>query len=87
MEDIREGMPVFLHDGDVAVGAVRKRSPLIIHIENAGEFAVPQAAVQDVHFDKLLLDASKLDARLNAAIGRAHLVEDKDNSVTRRPID
>jgi hypothetical protein len=84
MEKIREGFAVFLHDGEVAFGAVRRISPLVVYVENAGDFEVPAAAVHDVHFEKVLLDASKLDARLVAAIAKAHKSEDKDNSINRR---
>ncbi len=45
-----QGLPVFLHDGDVAIGAVHGMSgnDLII-IENAGDFTLPRSVVQDVH--------------------------------------
>lgn len=87
MEKIREGFPVFLHDGDVAIGAVRQVHPLTIYVENAGDFVVPASAVHDVHFDKVLLNGAKIDAKLKAAIGKAHRDEDPDNSVDRLPID
>ena len=79
-EKIREGFAVFLHDGDVAIGAVRRVSPLTIFIENSGDFVVPASAVNDVHFSKVILDGRKLDAKLHDAIGRAHRSEDPDNS-------
>ena len=68
MEKIREDMPVFLHDGEVAFGAVRRTSPLVVFVEGSGDFEVPASAIHDVHFAKLLLDGSKLDHRLRAAI-------------------
>ena len=45
-ENVREGFEVFIHDGDKAIGAVRKFSPhgrreLVIYVENAGDFVVP----------------------------------------------
>ena len=43
-----------------------------------GAFIVPLGAVHDVHFDKVILDARKLDQRLRDAIGRAHSAEDPD---------
>jgi hypothetical protein len=79
-EKIKEGFAVFLHDGDVQIGAVRRVSPLTIYIENSGDFVVPATAVHDVHFDKVILDGRKLDAKLHEAIGRAHKGEDPDNS-------
>ena len=78
MKKIREDMPVFLHDGEVAVGAVRAahKDNLDIYIENAGDFVVPRSAVHDVHFDKVILDGRKLNKKIHAAIDRAHAVED-----------
>lgn len=80
-EPIRKDLPVFLHDGDVAIGAVRGMSgnDLIIYIENAGDFTLPRSVVQDVHEHKVILDASKLDSRALTAIGRAHSAEDNED--------
>jgi hypothetical protein len=83
-EKIREGFAVFLHDGDIAVGAVRRVSPLTVYIENGGDFVVPADAVHDVHFDKVILDGRKLDEKLHEAIGRAHRGEDPDNSKSHK---
>jgi hypothetical protein len=79
-EPIRKDLPVFLHDGDVAIGAVRGMSgnDLIIYIENAGDFTLPRSVVQDVHEHKVILDARKLDSRVLAAIGKAHAAEDNE---------
>lgn len=80
-ESIRVDQPVFLHDGDVAFGTVREvhGHQLKIYIENAGDFTVPASAVQEVHFDKLILDGAKLDKKIHAAIGRAHASEDDED--------
>jgi hypothetical protein len=80
-EPIRKDLPVFLHDGDVAIGAVRGMSgnDLIINIENAGDFTLPRCVVQDVHEHKVILDARKLDSRVLAAIGKAHSAEDDED--------
>jgi len=77
-ERIGEDFEVFVHDGDVAFGAVRKvrSDAIVIYIENAGDFTVPLAAVRDVHDEKVILDCAKLDRRLKEAIGHAHLAED-----------
>ena len=45
-------------------------------VDLAGDFVVPMAAVQDVHFDKVILKLKSLDARLRQAIGHAHDAED-----------
>ncbi len=85
-EPIRVDQPVFLHDGDVAFGAVRvvTGKELRIYVENAGEFTVPASAVRDVHFDKVILDGARLDEKLHAAIGRAHASEDDEDHT---PVD
>lgn len=80
-ESVRVDQPVFLHDGDVAFGAVREvhGNQLKIYIENAGDFTVPKSAVHEVHFDKVILDGAKLDKKIHAAIGRAHASEDDED--------
>ena len=81
MEKIQEGFDVFLHDGDKAVGAVRRVSPhgrpeIVIYVENAGDFTVPLSAVEDVHSEKVILHRARIDKRLKDAIGHAHQGED-----------
>ena len=80
-EPIRKDLPVFLHDGDVAIGAVRGMSghDVIIYIENGGDFTIPRSAVQDVHEHKVILDGGKLDEKVRAAIARAHSAEDDED--------
>ena len=80
-ESIRVDQSVFLHDGEVAFGAVREvhGHKLKIYIENAGDFTVPASAVHEVHFDKVILDGAKLDKKIHAAIGRAHASEDDED--------
>ena len=81
MEKIQEGFDVFLHDGDKAVGAVRRVSPhgkpeIVIYIENAGDITVSLRAVEDVHSEKVILHSARIDKRLKDAIGHAHQGED-----------
>jgi len=81
VEKIQEGFDVFLHDGDKAVGAVRRVSPhgrpeIVIYVENAGDFTVPLSAVEDVHSEKVILHRARIDKRLKDAIGHAHQGED-----------
>ena len=80
-EQIRKDLPVFLHDGEVAIGAVRGMSghDVIIYIENGGDFTIPRSAVQDVHEHKVILDGGKLDEKVRAAIARAHSAEDDED--------
>jgi hypothetical protein len=78
MEKIAEGFDVFLHDGEKAFGAVRqlRHNAIMVYVENGGDFEVPLAAVKDVHDEKVVLDAGRLEARLREAIRRAHGGED-----------
>ena len=75
---IEEGYDVFVHDGDVKVGAVRQvtRQHILVYVENAGDFLVPHAAVREVEDGKVVLDCGKLDLTLRRAIGHAHDAED-----------
>lgn len=78
LEDIEEGLDVFVHNGDTAIGAVRRVGvhDFTVYVENAGDFVVSRAAVRDVIEGKVLLDADKLDPALKRAIGHAHDAED-----------
>jgi len=83
-ETIRAEMPVFLHDGDVAIGAVRhaphgSHTDLIIFVAGGGDVLVHPNAVKDVHYDKLVLDGAKLEPKLRAAIAHVHDQEDDED--------
>jgi hypothetical protein len=78
--DIQPGFAAFVTDGTVPFGAVRDISPegraeVVIYVENAGDFTVPLAAVEMVHFDKVILNSKLLDRRLRDAIAHAHDAE------------
>ena len=77
-EKIREGFDVFLKDGGHAFGAVRevRNNEIVVYIENSGDFIIPMASVKEVEAEKVVLDGTKLDAKLREAIRRAHSVED-----------
>ena len=77
-ETIREGFDVFLHDGDKAVGAVRRvhAHGLTVYVENAGDFEVPRDAVVGAHDEKVVLDSARIDPAMKAAIKREHSAED-----------
>lgn len=77
-EKIQEGFDVFTHDGEKSFGAVRqvRKHEIVIYVENGGDFEVPLSAIKDVHDEKVVLDAGKLDAKLKEAIRRAHGAED-----------
>ena len=75
---IEEGYDVFIHDGDVKVGAVRAvtQSDITIYVENAGDFVVPREAVMEVVEGKVVLNSAHLDPALRRAVGHAHDAED-----------
>jgi hypothetical protein len=75
---IEEGYDVFVHDGDVKVGAVRgvDRRQIQVYVENAGDFSVPRSAVMEVVAGKVVLNCGALDIGLRRAIGHAHDSED-----------
>jgi hypothetical protein len=71
---IELGYQVFDVDGGEEFGAVRDIQPdhLLVYIENAGDFRIPAAAVKSVHYQKVIVDCSKLDRPVRDAIGHAH---------------
>jgi hypothetical protein len=75
---VNEGSDVFVHDGEKAIGAVRKvqSHSLVIYVENAGDFTVPLTAIQEVEEGKVVLNSGRLESRLKQAIGHAHQSED-----------
>ena len=88
-QKIEQDMAVFLHDGDSAIGAVRHaphpgHPDLVVYVENAGDFLVHPDAVVDVHFNKVILDGDKLDAKLCAAVGHVRDAEDDEDHA---PVD
>jgi hypothetical protein len=74
---IENGFQVFTKDGNEDFGAVYDvrpggRDEIVVYVENNGQFVVPISAVHAVHDQKVVLDPSKLDKKLLAAIGHAH---------------
>lgn len=78
MQTIEIGYHAFATDGGEEFGAVREilENELVVYVENAGDFVVPLDAVQDVHAQKVVLDADKLDPKLREAISHAHDAEE-----------
>lgn len=78
LSPIEEGYDVFVHDGDVKVGAVRgvDGHHIQIYVENAGDFLVPRTAVSEVVAGKVVLNCAALAMELRRAIGHAHDAED-----------
>lgn len=69
-ERIEPELMAFLADGREGIGAVRRieGDKVIIYVENAGEFEVPNAAIVGVHLKKVMLDPARLDFSLLEAI-------------------
>jgi hypothetical protein len=78
LSPIESGYDVFVHDGDVKIGAVREIHPhsITVYVENAGDFLVPRDAVIEVVAGKVVLACGKLERALKLAIGHAHDAED-----------
>lgn len=85
MDDIREGFDVFIHDGEMAFGAVRAVTDdsLRVYVENAGDFTIRRDTVRAVHDGKVVLDAERLEPALQDAIRRARQAEDPN--IASRP--
>jgi hypothetical protein len=78
---IQEGFEVFVSDTSKPFGAVRRISrhgggEMTVYVENGGDFTVPFGAVKAVHSQKVIVDPSKLDSKLQRAIRHAHDAED-----------
>ena len=76
-ESIRVGFQVFDKDGGDEFGAVRDVCPegrleLLVNIENGGDHCIPLDAIVDVHSEKVIVDARRLDPTVRAAIAHAH---------------
>jgi hypothetical protein len=76
---IEVGFQVFLKDGGDEVGAVRDlcghRPEIVVYVENSGEFTVPLAAIETVHYQKVILDQGRLPEEMRVALRRAHDAE------------
>jgi hypothetical protein len=79
-EKAQDGDMVFIADGAEGIGAVRRvmKDALVIYVENAGEFKVANAAIVDIHSQKVMLNPRKLEPALLKAVGHVHDREDPD---------
>lgn len=75
---IEVGYDVFVHDGDVKIGAVREvhKHAIVVYVENSGDFSVTRQAVAEVVEGKVVLYCDKLEQDLKRAINHAHDAED-----------
>ena len=78
-DEIQVGYQVFVKDGGDGVGAVRdlcrNRPEILVYVENSGEFMVPLAAIRAVHFQKVIVDPSRVPQDMQVALRRAHDAE------------
>lgn len=76
--NVEVGYQAFVSDGGEEFGAVRQVLPdvLVVYVENAGDLVFPMAAVEKVHFEKVVFSADKLDPKLLEAISHAHDAEE-----------
>jgi hypothetical protein len=77
---IEVGYQVYTRDGGEEFGAVRQvvphdRPEIVVYIENTGDVVIPLDAIVAVHSQKVIVDAARLDARIQVAINRAHDAE------------
>ena len=77
---IEVGYQAFVSDGGEEFGAVRDVCPagrleLLVNVENGGDHCIPLDAIVDVHSEKVIVDATRLDAEVRRAIARAHDAE------------
>ncbi|HTT70854.1 MAG TPA: hypothetical protein VMG32_06485 [Anaeromyxobacteraceae bacterium] len=79
-ESIKVGFQVFDRDGGEEFGAVRDvcpggRDEILVNIENAGDHCIPMDAIDDVHWEKVVVDVKRLPPRVRHAVERAHDAE------------
>jgi hypothetical protein len=76
---IQVGFQVFLKDGGDEIGAVRDlrghHPEIEVYVENSGEFTVPVSAIEAVHFQKVILNESRLPEEMRRALRGAHDAE------------
>lgn len=77
-QGIEIGYVAFIDGRVSAIGAIRDvmNDSVLIYVENSGDFSVPITAVIAVHDGKVVLDKSKLQKPLLAAVDHSHDQED-----------
>jgi hypothetical protein len=75
---IEVGYQAFAVGSEEEFGAVREVGPssVVIYIEDFGDTSVPLTAVTDVLEEKVIVDTTQLEKRVQDAIERAHRDED-----------
>jgi len=77
IETIQVGFQVYSKEGGEEFGAVRSverghRPPLLVYVENAGDFVVLPDAIKAVHDQKVIVDLTKVGADMRNAVTHAH---------------
>ncbi len=76
-EAIAVGFQVFAKDGDTEFGAIREvcpggRDEFLVSIENGGDHCIPLDAIVDVHYEKVIVDVTRLPKATRHLIEHAH---------------
>jgi len=84
-QNIDIGYQTFSSDGGEEFGAVRRVMPdsLVVYVENAGDFVIPEDAVEAVHYQKVIVNCDKLGEDIREAIRHAH--DDEDPGIAAVP--
>ncbi len=74
IEQVSIGDHVFLDGAMEEIGAVRgiRKNDLLVYVEGAGDFPVPQSAVVRARYGKVTLDSSQLSEQFLDAARHAH---------------
>ena len=75
---IEAGYQAFAVGSEEEFGAVRSVSPssVTVYIEDSGDTEIPLSAVTQVIEEKVIVDVTRLDKKVQDAIARAHRDED-----------
>jgi hypothetical protein len=74
---IEIGYQVYAQEGGEEFGAIRAvkrngRPEIVVYVENAGDFVIPQSAVKAVHDAKVIIDLTAVGPSLREAVAHAH---------------
>jgi hypothetical protein len=77
LSEIENEAQVFVKEGQVAIGAVRRVMPnaIDVYIENHGEVKISQDQISAIHDGKVVLAVDKLSEEVRTAIEHAHDLE------------
>lgn len=72
--DVQRDWAVFAHEGEVALGAVRRVAPdhLLVYVEGYGDVAIAEDQIAAIHDEKVVIDPERLSPEVRAAMSHAH---------------